>query len=229
MTDAAQAARCPRVTIRPYRSADRPAVRHICFATGHAGSPVAAQWADQESFADMFTGYHTDREPESAFVAEIDGSVAGYLLGCRNSPDAWSPIRVAAGHVLGRGIAFRRGTAGFVWRAVADVVRDRIRHGTGPSDLVFDDPAYPAHLHIDLLPRARGIGVGTRLMGTWFDLLAREQIPGCHLQTMTENHAAVAFFRAVGFVPYGPPVLSPGQRAPRGGRAHVTTMVRPVA
>src|SRR5437868_443829 len=105
-------------TIRPYEPRDRDAVRDICYVTGYMGDPVDWQWRDRESFSDMFSGYYTDREPESALVVEIDGVVRGYLLGCVDSEKAWNAAAIAARHVVRRGIAFRRGTAGMVWRSV---------------------------------------------------------------------------------------------------------------
>lgn len=216
------------VTIRPYGAADRAAVRHICFVTGFAGSPVDYQWSDEESFADMFSGYYTDREPESAFVAEVDGRVRGYLLGCRDSAKAWSPVAPAVRHALRRGLAFRPGTAGFIWRAVADAVGDRVRHGTRPSDFDFVDPRYPAHLHINLLPEIRGRGAGARLVDAWLDVLRAEGAPGCFLQTLYENTNAIRFFESMGFRRHGDPLLLPGERTPTGARVHDQTMVRPL-
>ena len=60
-------------------------MRRVCVATGYMGDPIAWQWRDPESFADLFTAHYTDREPESSMVAELDGRVVGYLLGCRDS------------------------------------------------------------------------------------------------------------------------------------------------
>ena len=77
--------------IRPYEPADRARVRHICFVTGYMGDPVEWQWRDAESFSNIFTGYYTDAEPESALVAEIDGEVTGYLLGCVDSSQGLEP------------------------------------------------------------------------------------------------------------------------------------------
>lgn len=214
------------VTIRPYAPTDRAAVRRICFLTGFAGAPVDYQWADEDSFADMFTGYYTDHEPGSAFVVVTGGRVTGYLLGCRDSTLAWSPVEPAVRHVVRRGLAFRPGTAGFVWRAVADAACDRVRHGIRPTDHAFADAAYPAHLHIDLLPEARGRGAGARLVQTWLDVLRRDGVPGCHLQTLYENTDAITFFEAVGFRRHGDPLLLPGQRSPAGARVHGQTMVQ---
>ena len=211
--------------VRPYVTADRERVRSICFETGHMGEPVGWMWSDAESFADMFSGYYTDVEPESAYVVEVDGTVEGYLLGCVDSSRAWDVGSVAARHVLRRGLAVRRGTAGAVWRSVGDAALDRVRGRSRPSDFEFHDPGYPAHLHIDLMPAARGSGMGRRLVETWFDRLRGHGVAGCHLQTFAENRGGIAFFESVGFRRHGIAPAVPGWRTRAGERMHVQTMV----
>ena len=212
--------------VRAYAPADRDRVRHVCFATGYMGEPIDWQWRDRESFADMFSGYYTDREPESAAVVELDGVVCGYLLGCVDSTKAWNPASVAGRHILRRGIAFRRGTAGVIWRTLADGLGDIALRRMAVDDLEFSDPRYPAHLHIDLLPEARGIGAGAQLVRRWLDHLRGAGVPGCHLQTMAENTSAIAFFTACGFSLAGPAVRIPGLRSRTGGRLHSQAMVQ---
>ena len=58
--------------VRGYRPEDRPAVRRICHVTGYMGDPADWYWADEDSFADTWTGYYTDKEPESCGVVELD-------------------------------------------------------------------------------------------------------------------------------------------------------------
>lgn len=215
------------VVVRAYRQEDRERVREICHVTGYMGEPVDWLWRDRESFADVFSGYYTDEEPGSAHVVEIDGRVEGYLLGCLDSSRAWDAARVMTRHVLRRGIAFRPGTAGLIWRSVADIVRDR--HAGRPSAADLDDDVerrFPAHLHIDLMPVARGRGAGTRLVRAWFDQLHREGHHGCHLRTFAQNAGGIAFFESIGFRKEGVPVVVPGWRSPNGGRLDVQTMVR---
>jgi GNAT superfamily N-acetyltransferase len=91
-----------------------------------------------------------------------------------------------------------------------------------------DDPRWPSHLHINLLPEARGRGVGDGLMNEWFSRLRQLGSPGCHLGTLAENTTAIAFFERVGFQRYGVPVLLPGMRLRSGGRMHLQMMVRDV-
>lgn len=74
----------PQTKIRKFESRDREAVRKLCCDTGFLGNPIDPVFEDRELFADYLTSYYTDREPESAFVVEKDGSVSGYLLGSRH-------------------------------------------------------------------------------------------------------------------------------------------------
>ena len=55
--------------------------------------------------------------------------------------------------------------------------------------------AYPAHLHINLLPRLQGRGLGKRLLDTWREAVG---VPA-HLAVGGRNARAVRFYRAYGF------------------------------
>lgn len=216
----------PNVLVRAYEAADRARVREICHLTGYMGEPADWFWQDRKSFADMFSGYYTDREPESASVVELDGVVSGYLLGCVDSSRAWNPGTLAGRHILRRGIAFRRGTAGTIWRTLGDGLVTLARHRDELEQLEFKDARYPAHLHIDLLPAARGLGAGAQLIRRWLDRLRALDVPGCHLQTMAENTPAIAFFTSCGFSPIGGQPRIPGFRLRSGERMHIQTMAQ---
>lgn len=208
--------------IRPYRAEDRAAVRHICHATGFMGEPADWYWRDAESFAEVWSGYYTDREPESAFVVEdAEGRVVGYLLGCVDTRRAPDPARRTAQLALVRGLLARPGTAGFLWRALGDVLT-----GSASSSSTPVPERYPAHLHIDLLPEARGRGAGRALVACWLERLRGLGAPGCHLGTLAENRGAVAFFERMGFRRHGAPCRVPGLRSRAGARLHAQTMVR---
>jgi ribosomal protein S18 acetylase RimI-like enzyme len=209
-----------RVVLRPYRAADRACVRDIAYRTGFLGDPADCYWRDVESFANVWTRYYTDEEPESAFVAERDGVAVGFLLGCVDSSRARSPKEVLVREIGRRLLFIRPGTVGFLWRSIADGLR-----GVEAPSGELADPRWPAHLHIDLLPEARRGGVGAALMRAWLARLQSLGVPGCHLVTLHENRPAVAFFERMGFRPHGPPQLLPGMRMPGGGRMHQQVMV----
>ena len=209
------------IQVRPYRADDRPRIRDICYRTGYMGDPVDGYWRDRRSFQDLFSGYYTDREPESLLVADRDGEVMGYLSGCVDTARALDPGRAALRMVAGRALWLRPGTAGFFWRCAADVLRAR---GLPPGDLV--DPRWPAHLHINLLPQLRGRGVGGALMKAWLERLRALGVGGCHLGAFAENTGGIAFFERMGFVRHSAPVRVPGFRLRGGGRMHRQVLVQ---
>lgn len=59
--------------------------------------------------------------------------------------------------------------------------------------------SWPAHLHIDLLPVAQGLGHGPRLINAFVDRLRAMAVPGLHLGVSKGNKRAVAFYPRVGF------------------------------
>ena len=213
------------LVVRPYAASDRAAVRDVCYRTGYMGEPIDWQWRDEPSFADMFCGYYTDGEPESALVLEVDGAVAGYLLGCVDSRRAWNPGKVIGRHIVRRGLLWRPGTAGVVWRGIGDVVVDVASRRVDVRDLEFSDPRWPAHLHIDLLPHARGLAPAASSSPAWFARLRELGVGGCHLQTMAENAAAIAFFETLGFRRHGGVPVVQGLRTRTGERLHLQAMV----
>ncbi|MCL4446581.1 MAG: GNAT family N-acetyltransferase [Actinobacteria bacterium] len=210
--------------MRPYAPSDRDAVREVCYMTGFMGDPADWWWRDFESFADMWTKYYTDREPESTFVIDIDGVAVGYLTPSTYSERAWDPGAVAARHAIRRLCMFRPGTAGTIWRSISDVAIDKIVGRGGPPK-PFNDSRWPSHLHINMLEVARGKGFGRQLVNTWLERLRERGSPGCYLETMFENTSAIAFFESVGFTRHGPPQLLPGIRDRVGLRMHSQAMV----
>jgi len=210
-----------QVRVRPYCDADREAVRAIAYRAGYMGDTPDWYWRDVASFAEIWTAYYTDREPESAFVAETEGRVVGYLFGCVDSARAPNPAAVLGQQVIRRFLLLRPGTAGFLWRSLWDTVRQ----GGSPTG-ELNDPRWPSHLHMNLVGEARGCGVGTRLMRAWLSRLREVKSPGCHLATLAENTTAVAFFGRMGFRHLGGPVLVPGMRLRSGGRMHLLLMVQ---
>lgn len=201
--------------IRKYRREDRAQVRAICFDTGLMGESIAPIYGDRESFADMFTGYYTDAEPESAWVVthpDDDTRLLGYFLGCIDTRKAWDPARVGMRHVLTRGLLFRPSTARFYLRLIGDVIRDG---GVERPRIDFD--RYPAHYHVNLLPEARG-GVGLRLHVAFVAHLRARGVRGLHTETLADNEATHRIGARLGYQLHGETFPLPGMRALDGRR-----------
>ena len=210
--------------IRPYEPTDRAAVRHICCETGFLGDPIEPIYADRPSFADLFTSYYTDAEPESALVVEVDGEVVGYLLGCLDSRKAWPLERIALRHVLTRAVAARPGTAAFYWRSLYDSIGDGLRGA--PKQAHPDLALYPGHTHFNVLPAARSLPVVPGLYRTFFKLAKERGCRGLYGEVFIDNPRAIAMNKALGFTPSGAVWPVPGMRMPDGKRLHVQLLVR---
>jgi len=74
-----------RIHIRPYARGDRARIRHIICATALRGRPLSAFFEDDQILVKLFMDYYLSYEPESCFVAESEGRVVGYVLGCKDT------------------------------------------------------------------------------------------------------------------------------------------------
>ena len=200
--------------IRPFRPSDRAVVRTICCDTAFMGQPIDRFFSDRELFADATSRYYTDFEAQSLLVAEIGGQIAGYFFGCADTMNFRSAItRHGAPQLilkgLARGVFWRRGTRRFILGVMRSVAAGQIKL---PAPL----PDYPAHLHINLLEKSRGHGLGGKLIESGLAQLRDAGAIGVHLQTMKQNKTAVGFFSRFGFQPinetpadFWPPEVQP--------------------
>ncbi len=58
---------------------------------------------------------------------------------------------------------------------------------------------YPSHLHIDLLDRAQGQGLGRRMLEQVMERLRERGSPGAHLGVSMANEPAFGFYQHLGF------------------------------
>lgn len=208
--------------IRTFAETDRTALRAL-FGRAGEGAPTASLWGHEESEAAVYLTPYMDLEPDSLFVAVVDGEPAGYLagsLGTAVPSESARMSRVIRQHRL----VLRRGPAAFFARSLLDLAGAAVRRRPLAGEL--DDPRWPAHLHINVIFSARGTGAAAALMQHWFDRLRDAGSPGCYLQTLVENSRAVRFFERMGFIAHGPTPAVPGLRF-KGRRVHQLTMVRP--
>jgi GNAT superfamily N-acetyltransferase len=210
------------VEIRGFEEADRPVLRALAGRAGE-GSPTASLWGHEESEAAVYLTPYMDLEPESLFVAVVDGELAGYLAGSLGTAVPSESARMDRA-IREHRLVLRRRPAAFFARSLLDMAGTALRRQPTAGEL--DDPRWPAHLHINLLPRARGTGAAAALMERWFARLHETGTPGCYLQTLVENRRASRFFERTGFAAHGPTPAVPGLRY-EGGRVHQLTMVRP--
>ncbi|MGX5680904.1 GNAT family N-acetyltransferase [Schumannella luteola] len=177
-------------SIRPYRPADRADVYDVCVRTGAAGQDASGLYSTDELLPDVFAGPYVDLEPESAWVVDDGSRVIGYVVAAADTPSFVSSYRE---HWL----------PGFAAKYAVATAADEpiIRMGLDPERMLVPEvSAYPAHLHIDLLPQAQGHGLGRALIDTLRADLHRRGIPALHLTMDPANTNARAFYDRLGFV-----------------------------
>lgn len=198
--------------IRRYRPGDRAAVREICLATAYGDG--AQPPVEPRLFTDLMTRYHTDFAPEALWIAEAEGRVVGYLAGCFDAGRlrramAWRIVPRAVAGALARGLLLRPA----FWRLLFLVPRFLAAARRGRTAGLT---AYPAHLHINLIPAARRRGVGERLVTLFVAEVERRELAGVHATVLADNEPARRFFTRLGFSPL---FLQPALRPPaRPGR-----------
>lgn len=184
--------------VRPYRPGDRAAVREICCDTADSGKPVERFFPNREVFADLLTRYYTDIAPEPVWIADDAGEVAGYLTGCLDTRRylramAFRIAPLAFLKALARGALWHPLTRKLIAANFGDWVRGRRQ----------DIGHYPAHVHINLRPVARGSGVGEQLMDAFLRQAKDAGIAGVQASVSEGNAGGRRFFEKCGFVPQG--------------------------
>jgi ribosomal protein S18 acetylase RimI-like enzyme len=195
--EATGAAGATDVVIRPYQPADLDDLYRICLLTADNGRDATALYRDPDLVGQLFAAPYALFEPSLAFVAQDEAGVAGYVLGARDTPaferrlerDWWPRLR-------GRYPDPPAGLSPQQWTADQGMAHLIHHRWTVPGELTR---RYPSHLHIDLLPRLQGQGLGRRLIETLAGELRRQGSPGVHLNVSPGNHHAPAFYRRVGF------------------------------
>jgi ribosomal protein S18 acetylase RimI-like enzyme len=187
------------VRIRPAVTDDRAALYEICLLTGDAGEDASARYVDDDLLGDVWVGPYLALEPDLAFVAEDGGVAVGYVLAAADTAafesaceaSWWPRLRV------------RYPDAPTSGALTPDQELHRWIHHPPPTpaELLAD---HPAHLHIDLLPQAQGLGLGRRLIDTLLGALRDRGVRGVHLGVDADNHRAMGFYEHLGFTRLGP-------------------------
>ena len=179
--------------IRPYSPSDRQAVRKICCDTGFMGNPIDPVYIDRDAFADFFTRYYTDIEPESALVAVDEDRVVGYLLGCLrynsvNRQTLWIILTRTVPKILGRVLAFRYNRASFKFLSWFLFKAS----GETPNSV----PG-AAHFHVNMYKEYRTGIAGRRLIFPFVNSVAKKGIKGVYgqMQVYEDRRSEKAFER----------------------------------
>ena len=184
--------------IRPFHPSDLPAIYRICLLTGEAGGDATALYRDPDLLGHIYAGPYPVADPGLAFVVVDELGPAGYIVATADTlrfeqwlEQQWWPV-----------LRSRYPPRDDPHDGTEDhVLVGRIHEQSAADDSLFDSlfHVFPAHLHIDLLPRAQGQGLGRRLVEALATALRERGVPGVHLGVDSRNERAIAFYARVGF------------------------------
>jgi ribosomal protein S18 acetylase RimI-like enzyme len=181
--------------LRQAIAADHPALSAVCLKTGDAGRDASSIEDDPALLGLVFALPYQVLEPDYAFVIESDRGVAGYLFGALDTY-AFNERLAAEWYSKLRQRVADPGADNSQWHG-SDWLRHHIHH----ADFKVPEALapYASHGHIDLLPEARGKGVGRRAVTFLEQRLAAAGSRGVHMQVDPRNENALRFYEAIGF------------------------------
>ena len=179
--------------IRPYRPGDEQVLYDICLRTGDSGEDATGLYQEPDLLGAVYVGPYLRLAPEHALVGVDDDGVAGYVLG--------APDTAAFEAACERDWWPAQRTRYLLDRYPEDSLDGRIARQVHQPYVTDPDviERYPAHLHIDLLPRLQGQGMGRQLLTALLDGLAAAGAQGVHLGVGSANQRAIGFYRRMGF------------------------------
>lgn len=195
------------VLIRPYRSADRSAVRKIFQDTAFLGDSHQNFFNEGEWLADFMTPGYIDPDSEvstdasflATFVAEEEGRVVGYLMGTSNTDacrERWKRVvlpLVVSGFFF-KGVWKSLSAWKFFYNGFQSTLRGEEQLPKG----LFTD--FPAHFHINMDEHHRSSGLGGLLAQAFFKFLRERKVSGVHVRTASPEPRQ-KFFQSLGFQP----------------------------
>lgn len=186
-------------TMHPGTLHDLPGAYRVCLLTGASGGDASTLHDDPDLLGHLWAGAYLTFPDAVTRVLHDDRGVAGYCLAVPDTAafEQWvdhewlPPLRER--YPLGSG------------RTAADRAAVERLHRPTRTDAGLLT-TYPAHLHVDLLPRLQGQGWGRRVVQATLEALTAAGARGVHLGVDEANTGAHAFYDRLGLtVLDGPP------------------------
>ncbi|HDM42905.1 MAG TPA: hypothetical protein ENG29_00785 [Firmicutes bacterium] len=138
------------ITVRRYSPEYRDGVRRVCIETAYFGEHLN-KWLDihPDLFADFFTRYYTDFEPEGLQVALNGNILVGYMALCSNLERQKRIMKqVIVPDIMLKIITGRYSLGRKVFVVALRMITDHLRYGP----LNLEPAGYNADIHINFLP-----------------------------------------------------------------------------
>jgi len=188
--------------IRRYKPDDRHVIEEIHLKAGLAAREMEKNPANKKYYSGDLR-YYLDKEPQSCYVAEDDGKIVGYLVGCLSYSSHYDNILTFLKTCLIKLLTYPYLTKKdrFFWMSRIKTVFFIVIGKSG--ELRFKTPKNSGHLHINLLKEARGKGIGSRLLKEFFRYAKANGVKKIHADSYkTSLNPNSNFWLKNGFVEY---------------------------
>jgi len=190
--------------VRLFQPEDLDALYEISLATGLAGGDAAHLYEDKKLIGHIYSAPYALLDPALAMVAVDGEGVGGFVVGTHDTKAwedrldrEWWPVLLASyDEPVGAGPSAISPDQQRIYR---------IFHPERTPVQVAE--SYPAHLHMNLLPRLRSQGVGSRLLGNWLEAARNRSVEAVHVAVNRVNTRGIRFWSKHSFVeiPTGEP------------------------
>lgn len=179
--------------VRKFEEKDRSDLYHVCLATGDSGANAVHLYNHKDMIGEIYVGPYLTFQPDLSFTLIQDG-VAGYALAALDTTSfentlsqKWWPLILEKYNGLSPENFNEREKNLFSY-----IKNPPLR----PKKFVDQ---YPSHLHIDLLEKAQGHGIGKAMMLIVLETLREQGSKGVHLGMGAQNSRAFTFYTKLGF------------------------------
>ena len=181
--------------IRQAKISDMDDLYDICIRTGNYGEDARNLYNNHEALGIYYVGPYVAFEQDLAFVLEDKIGICGYVLGTKDTKiffkkmtEEWLPKYQTL-------FPMPEGDPE-IWNMDQKIIALIHNPRVSIPDSLNN---FPAHLHIDLLPRARKKGNGRRLIETLHEKLQILGIKGVFLDVGINNLNAQSFYEKIGY------------------------------
>ncbi len=196
------------VNVRPLQPCDIDALYAISLATGLAGGDASSLYSDPKLMGHIYSAPYANLQSDLCLVAEDESGVAGFIVG---AADTWAWERRLEQEWWPR---LRQQYPSPDETRTAEWSYDHRRvvmiHNPKPTPATIAQ-SYPAHVHMNLLPRLQGRGAGSRMFAAWRSMAVTRGIGAMHVGVNRDNTRAIRFWSRVGFVELDIPEAQAGR------------------
>jgi len=180
-------------SVRKFKEEDRLGLYHVCLATGDSGASALDLYNHKDMLGEIYVGPYLSFQPDLSLTLIQDG-VSGYALAALDtrsfedtlSANWWPSILEKYSSSSPENFNDReKNLFGYIQKPPLR-----------PAEIVKN---YPSHLHIDLLEKTQGRGIGKAMMHLLLEMLREQGSEGVHLGMGATNARAFTFYTKLGF------------------------------